>query len=216
MERFSGLPQRQSQQRQTGFTLVEVLVTLVIVALVSSVVFGTLQQVFNARARLRPYLDNLQQIALASDWLRKTTQAALADYDDGAHRFTGSTRGFSGLTGSALLGPPGTPASFAWKITQDEGNDATVLEYRENDKAVPVLRWAGDDRVFAYFAEDGKWHTSWPPRDVDQGRTMAQLPLLVRLAGIANGLQLTIVAAPRASRVAPKPPPPLLGERRAQ
>jgi general secretion pathway protein J len=201
---------------QSGFTLVEILVTLVIVAMVSGVVFGSLQQVFNARARLRPYLDNSQEIALGADWFRKTVRAMLADYDDGVHLFSGSVKELSGLTASPLLGPAGTPTSSRWQFKQDAGQDLTVLEYQENNKTVQILKWAGENGVFAYYAEDGKWHTSWPPQDVDQGKAIAQLPQLVRLSAMAGGLVLTIVAAPRAARIAPRPPPPLLGERRVQ
>jgi prepilin-type N-terminal cleavage/methylation domain-containing protein len=205
-----------SRQPQSGFTLVEVLVTLVIVALVSGVVFGSLQQVFDARARLRPYLDNSEEITLGSDWFRKTVQALLADYEDGQHLFAGSVKDLSGLAGSPLLGPPGTPTSFRWQIKQNTEEDRTVLEYQENSRAVPILSWAGQDGAFTYYAEDGKWHNSWPPRDIDQGKSIPQLPQLVRFSGMAGGLALTIVAAPHASRVAPRPPPPLLSDRRVQ
>jgi general secretion pathway protein J len=201
---------------QSGFTLVEVLVTLVIVAMVTGVVFGSLQQVFDARARLRPYLDSSEEITRGSDWFRKTVQALLADYQDGEHLFTGSVKDLSGLTASPLLSSPGTPTSFRWQIKLDADADRTVLEYQEAGKTVAILRWTGQEGAFAYYAEDGKWHTSWPPTDTDQGKTLPQLPQLVRLSGKAADSALTIVAAPRASRVAPLPPPPILGERRVQ
>ena len=189
---------------------------LVIVAMVMAVVFGSLQQVFDARARLRPYLDNSAEISQGSDWFRKTVQGLLADYQDQQHLFSGSIKDFSGLTSSPLLGSPGTPTSFRWQVRQKPDEDLMVLEYQEAGKIVPILRWAGQDGGFTYYSEDGKWHVSWPPTDIDLGKTVPQLPQMVRLSGKGAGSALTVVAAPRATRVTPLPPPPMLGERRVQ
>lgn len=207
---------RTSCSSQTGFTLVEMLVTLVIVAMVAGVVFGGLQQVFNARARLRPYLDNSEQTALIAEWFRKTLQALIADYNDGQHPFAGSMRELSGLTGSPLLGSPGTPTSVKWEIKRNEEQDITVLEYKESNKTLRIMTWSGQGGAFAYYTDDGKWSADWPPPDTAQGKSVPQLPRLIRLSGMAGGSPLTVVAAPRASRVAPQAPPPELGVRRSQ
>ncbi len=61
---------------QSGFTLVEVLVTLVILAMVAAVAFGSLGQVFEARARLRPYLDESEKTTLVADWFRATERCS--------------------------------------------------------------------------------------------------------------------------------------------
>src|SRR5437762_9685573 len=92
---------------QTGFTLVEVLVTLVLLSMVAAVVFGSLAQVLDARARLRPYLDRSEETVLTASWFRQTVQALIADYDTGKNRFIATSTEFSGLTASPLIGPPG-------------------------------------------------------------------------------------------------------------
>src|ERR1700761_1274168 len=91
-----------------GFTLVEVLVTLVLLSMVAAIVFGSLGQVLNARARLRPYLDRSEETALVAGWFRQTVQALITDYDTGKNGFAASSNSFSGLTASPLLGPAGT------------------------------------------------------------------------------------------------------------
>jgi hypothetical protein len=180
------------------------LVTLVIVAMVAAVAFGSLGQVFEARSRLRPYLDEAEQNALVADWFRKTVQALMGDYEDGSYRFAGSATEFSGLTGSPLIGPPGTPTSFRWLMKYDAARDVTVIEYHEQSgQALQIYSWAGRVGTFAYYAEDRKWHPDWPPRDTDQGKSIPQLPQLIRLAGMDSGLLPSIVAAPRASRLSP-------------
>jgi len=201
-------------QSQSGFTLVEVLVTLVILAMVAAVAFGSLGQVFEARARLRPYLDESAQTTFVAEWFRKTVQALMADHEDGPHRFTGSAIEISGLTGYPLVGPPGTPTSFRWRVKYDAARDVTVLEYQEQGaQPLQIFSWVGHDGAFAYYAEDRKWHPGWPPGDTDQGKASPQLPQLVRLSGIGGGAMPNIVAAPRASPFAPPPPIPLLSDR---
>src|ERR1700720_196383 len=101
---------------QTGFTLLEVLVTLVLLSMVAAIVFGSLRQVLDARARLRPYLDQSEETTLVASWFRQTVQALIADYDDGKHRFAGTATEISGLTASPLIGPPGTPIPFRWAL----------------------------------------------------------------------------------------------------
>lgn len=198
--------------QQAGFTLVEVLVTLALLSMVAAIVFGSLAQVLDARARLRPYLDRSEETVLVASWFRQTVQALIADYDTGKNRFTATASGFSGLTASPLIGPPGTPTAFSWRLKYDPGIDVTLLEYAEKpSNTIQIARWSGKDAVFSYYGQDQEWRRAWPPTDLDASATRVQLPLLVRLGGLPRELFPTIIAAPRASPV-PRPlPPSLLG-----
>src|SRR5690242_7370912 len=102
----------QGADPESGFTLVEMLVTMVLLSMVVAIVLGSLRQVLDARTRLRPYLDQSEQTTLVAGWFRQTVQGLLPDYDKGSHRFTATTGGFSGLTAAPLAGPPGTPTPF--------------------------------------------------------------------------------------------------------
>ena len=196
--------------KQTGFTLVEVLITLVLLSMVAAIVFGSLGQMLNARARLRPYLDQSEETALVAGWFRQTVQALIADYDTGKNRFAASANAFSGLTASPLLGPAGTPTAFAWALRYDAALDLTFVEYREQPHdTVEIARWSGKDAVFSYYGQDQEWRRVWPPTDLDKSTTAMQLPQLVRLGGLPSEVFPTIVAAPRAASV-PRPPPPNL------
>jgi prepilin-type N-terminal cleavage/methylation domain-containing protein len=193
---------------QAGFTLVEVLITLVLLSMVAAIVFGSLGQVLNARARLRPYLDQSEETALVASWFRQTVQALIADYDTGKNRFTASANAFSGLTASPLLVPAGTPTAFTWALNYDPALDLTLLEYREKPSdSVEIARWSGKDAVFSYYGQDQEWHRVWPPTDLATSTTPMQLPQLVRLGGLPSGLFPTIVTAPRGAPV-PRPPLP--------
>lgn len=199
-------------RQQAGFTLVEVLVTLALLSMVAAIVFGSLAQVLDVRARLRPYLDRSEETVLVASWFRQTVQALIADYDTGKNRFTATTSGFSGLTASPLIGPPGTPTSFAWVLKYDPALDVTFLEYREKpSNTMQIARWGGKGAVFSYYGQDHEWRRAWPPTDLDASATRVQLPQLVRLGGLPQELFPTIVAAPRASPVPRLLPPSLLG-----
>jgi prepilin-type N-terminal cleavage/methylation domain-containing protein len=199
-------------RRQSGFTLIEVLITLVLLSMVAAVAFGSLRQVLEARDRLRPYLDRSQETTLVLGWFRQTVQASIADYDEGKHRFVGTASEFSGLTVSPLVGPAGTPTAFRWAMRYDPTRDLTTLDYEESPKqSLRIVAWSGHDGAFAYYAGEQKWQPAWPPSDSDQGKSIPQLPQLVRLSGAPRDTVPMIVAAPRASPVAPQPPPDLLG-----
>ena len=198
--------------KQTGFTLVEVLITLVLLSMVAAIVFGSLGQVVNIRARLRPYLDKSEQTALVAGWFRQTVQAFITDYDTGKTRFAASAKAFSGLTASPLLGPAGTPTAFGWALSYDAALDLTTLEYNEKPhNTVEIARWGGKDAVFSYYGQDQEWRGVWPPTDLDKSATVMQLPQLVRLGGLPSEVFPTIVAAPRAAPVPRLPPPNLFG-----
>jgi prepilin-type N-terminal cleavage/methylation domain-containing protein len=197
-----------NDHKSAGFTLVEVLVTLVLLSMVVAITFGSFGQILHARSRLRPYLDRSEETALVASWFRQTVQALIADYDSGKDRFGATASSFSGLTASPLVGPPGTPTAFRWALKYDPGADVTVLEYTERpSNTIQIARWNSKDAVFSYYGQDQEWRPTWPPADLDQSATSVQLPQLVRLGGLPRELFPTIVAAPRASPV-PRPLPP--------
>lgn len=197
---------------QAGFTLIEVLTTLVLLSMVAAIAFGSLRQVIEARTRLRPYLDQAEQTMIVAGWLRQTVQGLMADYDTGQNRFAATPEGFSGLTVSPLIGPPGTPTPFHWALRYDSANDLTILEYDEaRFAAIRVVDWDGRQGAFSYYGQDAEWHTRWTaPDKPEQSQSIAQLPRLVRLGGLPPQRFPVIVAAPRGSLFPRSLPPNLL------
>ena len=135
-----------SPRPEQGFTLVEVLITLVLLSMVAAVSFGSLRQVLEARERLRPYLDRSQDTTLAAGWFRQTVQALLADYDNGKHRFAGSASEISGLTASPLLASGLAAAS------------ALVLGGSDEQKSEWLPKIADGSAVGALAIDEGPHH----------------------------------------------------------
>jgi hypothetical protein len=148
--------------------------------MVAAIVFGSLAQVLDTRARLRPYLNRSEETVLVASWFRQTVQALIADYDTDKNRFTANATGFSGLTASPLIGPPGTPTSFSWVLRYGPSLAVTFLEYGEKpSNTMQMARWSGKGAVFSYRGQDQEWRCAWPPTDLAASATRVQLPQLV-------------------------------------
>ncbi len=198
--------------RQGGFTLLEVLITLVLVSMVVAIVFGSLRQVVDVRARLRPYLDQSEETAKVAGWFRQTVGGLLVDYKEGHNHFVGTATKLSGLTVSPLVGPPGTPTAFHWELRYDSGKDLTVLTYKErSSNTLRIASWPGHEGSFGYYGRRREWRPDWKPPDLtEKFQDVPQLPALIRLGDIDPRLFPTIVAAPRATPI-PRLRPNFLG-----
>ena len=142
-----------------GFTLVELLVALVILALVSTMLFGTLRFAHLAAARGEAATDRIQRTETAMRLLRRQLEEAAPLV------VTGATQpppvAFAGNEKSVLfLAPPAAALvmgglQLTWLTIERDGS-ATRL----------VLRWRSFDPR----------QESWPP-ELDDGRNMAALVL---------------------------------------
>lgn len=162
--------------KKTGFTLLEVLVVLVIVSLISGLLFQGLLYVLHLRSQALVQLSDLQQGRLQEAWFRTTLEAIITDYEDGKNRFQGNSHEFSGLTMASLDNIIGVPVTFAWQIQNKDGRN--TLRYRNSrGEYWDILSWS-DERLaeFRYMAEDGEWHSQWPP---PSGLKVIQLPSII-------------------------------------
>lgn len=146
-----------------GFTLLEMLVVLVIVALITTLLMESFSFLLQLRGRFLDRLDGYQQASLQQHWFRATSAALVADYGDIPEAFTfrGEERGLQGLTLNALHRDTGVPTRFGWELEYEAGE--TTLIYRYADGFWPVLRWSGDGGGFRYLDAEGDWHGQWPP-----------------------------------------------------
>ncbi len=173
--------------RLQGFTLLEMLVVLILVAFISTLILQGFSFIFQLRSRFLLQLDDLQQGTIQEHWFRSSTAAIVTDYHDGEHIFKGEERELSGLTLVALDAMIGIPTSFAWQLKYEEGN--MVLWYKNaKGEYWEVARWINDEGYFRYMAKNGEWYTQWPPKF---GANQPQIPRAIFLFGKQRQTSIT-------------------------
>jgi len=206
------------RKRDGGFTLVEMLISILILALVTGMLLDGLRLVTHSVGRETSRLDRSSEIALVQNFVRAQLgdaqrivvaagQAARVDFTGEVDRLVfispaPASVAFGGLQRLALVYKAGTSAAGGtidadWQPYRDGSGDASAVENR-------VLLDHVNAAVFAYFGstradEPLEWHDEW--------REMSDLPLLVRLAVVfSDGRTMPelIVALPLATVPAPR------------
>lgn len=174
-----------------GFTLLETIVTLVIVSLIVVVLMQALQQALGLRMRLLRFERETRMATLQESWFRDSVGAALIELPASAGVMQGDAEGFSLTTAAPLAGTG--PAAVRWQLQREREGAVEALLYEAVDaRAQPAAGVGagggsrGDraavrvlsglrDASFSYLAADGAWKEEWAPGDVEP------LPRMVRL-----------------------------------
>jgi prepilin-type N-terminal cleavage/methylation domain-containing protein len=184
-----------------GFTLVELLVVLVIVALISGVLLSAFERVLDIRVRLATFLDGVEAPVLVVDWFRSSVGGLLADSAEGRDRFSGNTRGMRGLSLAPLNAAAGVPMPIAWTVTFETATGRSYLRYSNGEQpAMTIASWPGEYGGLHYCGADLVCYDSWP-----LDKDAAQLPALIRLDMIKGTELWPVLAAPQGNRAAPQP-----------
>jgi prepilin-type N-terminal cleavage/methylation domain-containing protein len=168
-----------SRRPARGFTLLEALVTLVIVSLLVAALMQALTQTLAMRSALIRHQRATREAALQEMWFRDTLAGAVADLDDAYGPLRGEARAVTVPTLSPLSAHG--LARVEWRLEPVDGGDALV--YRDPRAGeLTVLRGPLRDATFRYLMPDASWLTAWTPEPGDDA-----LPLAVRLT--ASGEQ---------------------------
>jgi prepilin-type N-terminal cleavage/methylation domain-containing protein len=192
-------------RRDGGFTLMEALVTLVVVSLVS----GLLWQALAQAARVERMLDagglEAQGDALRLVWARRTLESLVPIGETEAHRFVGSASKLSGLASEVPGWPTSPAAAFELELVHDADSRRGELVLRlEGDRdnpprlAITLARWVGEPGSMQYLGPEGRWSDRWPQDSVSG--TPRVLPLAIAVSTGAEPA-LNLVAAPRSTGV---------------
>jgi prepilin-type N-terminal cleavage/methylation domain-containing protein len=198
--------------RQRGFTLIEMLVVMMLVALVVGMVFEGLGRVADLRLRLARHLDGALDSAIVGSWFRSSIAALVPDQDGAANAFRGGPAEMSGLTLQPLDQPIGAAVSFAWRLAPDQGRGLIQLSYRGADGAWrEIAAWPGTGARFLYAGPDGEWQGEWPSPLAGGTRLgqvvelrKPQLPRFVRLDGGAGPEAWSTAASIAGTTMAPQ------------
>ncbi len=195
--------ERQTSSRvdASGFTLIEMLVVLVIVALVSGIMLTAYEHILDIRVRLAAFLDGTDAPTLVADWFRSSIDGLLPDQKDGDDVFAGTAQKFVGLSVAPIDGTQGVPTRIEWDLVFDPRSGRTSLRYRSGtEESLTIASWPGNRGGFRYCGDDLTCGDSWPPSD----RTESQLPALIVLEAVRGNDVWPIAGAPQATR---DPPP---------
>ncbi len=169
-----------------GFTLLETLVTLVIVSLVAGLLSEGMFQLARLErqlgsGRLTAQLDGLHRL-----WVQQTIEALQPAAQDQPGRFVGTARSWAGLSSGLPLDERLGPRLAQMELVFVSETGETELRLRHalvpntQGDAVALARWPGDGARWRYLHPAGQWYDSWPP-------AMDKAPLLPRAIALEQG-----------------------------
>jgi prepilin-type N-terminal cleavage/methylation domain-containing protein len=165
---------RHRRRAQAGFTLLEMIVTLVVVSLIVVVLMQALQQALGLRTRLLRFERETRMATLQEEWFRDSVSAAVVDLPDALGPMQGDAAAFAMVSAAPLQGAG--PVRIGWALRRDGDGDAQALVYAGAGAAASLRVMGGlHDAAFSYLGADGRWRATWKQED------SAPLPRMVRL-----------------------------------
>jgi len=178
---------------------VEVLITLVIMALVTGLLFEGIGGAAQMSLRLSDEADRLDRNALAADWWRASVVSALPPAKDpqspDAPRtptFIGAVDAVSMETVATLHARLGAPRLVRWTLAPV--GSTTQLIYEADGVRWTAAQTRKRNARFVYRDVDGSWKDAWNQADPPQ------------LVTLENFFDTPVVAHPRSRAVAFQPP----------
>ena len=170
--------------RQSGFTLMEMLVSLVIVAMATGLVAQALFQATRLEQRMAHAGTEGAQQAMQRLWLRRLLEGVLPHSPLSPDRLLGEGDRVQGVSTAVPAFPDDSAQRFALRLTRDDGRTQLRLRRGADERGSEevLLTWSGEAGAFHYLDPQGQWHDRWPP---PSGKTSG-LPLAIALE---TGLQ---------------------------
>ncbi|GIL41792.1 prepilin-type N-terminal cleavage/methylation domain-containing protein [Roseiterribacter gracilis] len=176
-------------KRQAGFTLLETLVVLVLVALIVGVLADGGSRLGDLRQRLATRVEGASDRAMRIGWFRQSVANALPDLPGGSGLFHGDAQSLTLLTLAPVGAAGGTPTILIWRLSEPAPG-LHRLEVQEGDRTLETLTWRGPRGLFAYLDAAGMQHARWPDAD-----GAPQLPAAVLLQSGADETPVVTFAA---------------------
>ena len=145
---------------RSGFTLLETLIALVIAALITLVLMDTLAAATGHANRVEQATRNLTERTLALIPFMRSLNAAVPDYHDEEHVFTGDAAAASGLTVAGMTADGFGPTYFELAI--ENRGDQGVMVYREGGETLFEAEIPANAQL-SYRDARGASHDVWPP-----------------------------------------------------
>lgn len=165
-------PAFSRRRGNAGFSLLEAIVTLVIVSLLVTVLMQALGHSLNLRARLLRFQGEARIAALQEAWFRETIAGAQTD-EGGLGIVEGTEQTLAYATPAPLVAN-GMSRVF-WRIESDARGSS--LHYADPaTKDMVVIAGPLRNAAFAYLDHEGNWQREWKP----EPEAAEPLPRLIR------------------------------------
>lgn len=189
---------RDVMKTRRGFTLLEMLVTLVVVSLVAAILGQAMFQLSRVEQLLAgTQLNGLTQ-SVRMAWVRALIDGTLPGQPNTAERFKGTERRISGFSVEVPAFPENTAERYELSLqTAPDGSRTRLVLTRPlaggAATETTLLDWAGSMGRFGFLAADERWVSQWPPEQ-------ALPPGLPAAVSLETGLDShrVLIAAPRA------------------
>jgi prepilin-type N-terminal cleavage/methylation domain-containing protein len=179
-----------------GFTLIEMLVTLVIVATITALLWQAMHQFMRVEQLLQRSGVDGQLDTVRREWLRGLIQASLAEQIGAPRQFQGDGQQLT-VASAEVLDMPGLQASsLQIQLESDassgrqrllvvEAKAASLFRQglRGDPQPIGLIAWQGRPGAIRYLDVGGQWHDQWPPQR--SAAVMSADEDLVRLAQAA-------------------------------
>lgn len=143
-----------------GFTLMEMLVTLILVSFTTMLMFQMLGSYRIANQRVQSQSGQIDRRALFQSWFRDSVNGLFTAKD---LQFIGTAGRFSGTTLNPLYAPEGAPTLIEWRLLHED--DGIEIAYFENGTQRWRQRLEGSDEAnFVYVDVGDKLQEAWPPK----------------------------------------------------
>lgn len=197
-----------TKNAQRGFTLLETLVTLVLVAMAAGLIAEGLYQVALVERRLQGTQLPDQIEALQRVWLQQAIEGLMPGPKDGSDKFIGDPREIRGLSTLLPAHTSSGPQRLRMRLDFNRDSGQTELQLAYELPGVPetkvvLARWPGDSGAWLYQDSHGAWQRQWPPMagQVGVAGAAAMQEALPSLIALDRGATLgwLLVARPLAS-----------------
>lgn len=148
---------------QAGVTLLEMLVTLAIVAMVSALGFQMMAYLTRIETRMLAGDAGSNSLAVQREWLRHTISGVQAEGPGKSGRFQGGARRLSATSAIRPSLPEGGGVFVIELKFNSQTGRSEVLYSDERTSPVSLMSWVGDGGKFVFLDVAGKEFDTWPP-----------------------------------------------------
>lgn len=159
---------RAGHAAQKGFSLLEVLVTLTILAITSATIFQSLLFQMDLVDRVETKSAAVFDDQITRSGFSRVVEALVPAWPEepGAFQFVGTPTRFQGLTTSVLISDVSGIQPFVFELRQDD----RILYFQSDGQEILLTEFQSTAQL-DYLGQDGAWSAVWPPAEFpDPGR----------------------------------------------